>query len=197
MLALSQNGALRTWDVARAPEGLTLQCIVAFHAAFSPDGRHIAVAGGLARERKHGLVIIWDAVTGEEVKAFGEPFESPCQVAYSPDGRFIATPITQNKVGLVRVWDVAAGKTARVFPAEGEKPIGPCVAVAYSPDGKLLASAGGDQMVHVWDTATGMKKFTLTGHPSLYRDSPGIQRQQPSAGLRHGRPFSAERQNSL
>jgi eukaryotic-like serine/threonine-protein kinase len=41
--------------------------------------------------------------------------------------------------------------------------------VAYSPDGSLLASAGWDQTVGVWETATGRRRHTLRGHTSWVR----------------------------
>ena len=36
--------------------------------------------------------------------------------------------------------------------------------VAFSPDGKVIASGGGDGLVKFWDVATGQELFTLTGH---------------------------------
>jgi WD40 repeat protein len=166
VLALSHNGEMRTWDVAHAPEALTLRARVVQAGTFSPDGRHVAVSAVVASVPDKTSVVIWDMTTGEEVMTLGEKFENPSQVAYSPDGRFLAAAIDKHlEVGLVRVWEVATGKLARVFPAEGEKPIGSCWAIAYSPDGKLIAAGGGDRMVHVWDVATGVEKYTLRGHP--------------------------------
>jgi WD40 repeat protein len=166
VLALSQNGELRTWPVAHAPEAQTLRARLVLAATFSPDGRHLAASAALESEKEKWPVVIWDMVTGEIVRTFGKKFETPTQVAYSPDGRYLAASMDVDyKEGRVRLWEVATGKLVRVFPAEGDKPIRACEAVAYSPDGKLIAAGGGDRMVHVWDAATGVEKFTLGGHP--------------------------------
>jgi WD40 repeat protein/serine/threonine protein kinase len=162
VVSLDSSRTIRTWNVTHPPEGLKLRCLGCQHAAFSPDGRYLAAAA-VSSSKKNWEGIVWDTATGQEVEGFGVPDARTFQVAYSPDGRFLASALKLGNVGSVRVWNVEAGKYDRRFPDEKQEGIGPCFTLAYSPDGKLLA-AGGDRVVHVWDTATGVEKYRLTGH---------------------------------
>jgi WD40 repeat protein len=51
----------------------------------------------------------------------------------------------------MRLWDVASGRALRLFRGHRK----PVWAVAYTPDGKEALSAGYDEVVKVWDLATG------------------------------------------
>ena len=55
--------------------------------------------------------------------------------------------------------------------------------VAFSPDGKRLASASGDGTVKVWDAATGQEIRTLKGHTGEVCER-GVQPRRPAARLR-------------
>jgi WD40 repeat protein/serine/threonine protein kinase len=87
--------------------------------------------------------------------------------AFSADGQRVASasaaagPLGAYTVGAIRVWERTTGKEV-LPPLLGH--FGPVEGVAYSPDGKKIASAGFDRTVRLWDAATGASLHTLRGH---------------------------------
>jgi WD40 repeat protein len=73
--------------------------------------------------------------------------------------------------GLIRRWDVATGKELRIA---GDSPEGELLGMAYSPDGKRLAAACSDGIVHVWDMATLRHIHSLAG-PAAAESQPRNQ----------------------
>jgi WD40 repeat protein len=107
--------------------------------SFSPDGKLLAVAGPYDTN-----VAIWDVESRlESTRLISHTNWASC-VAFSGDGRFVASASAGGKVLL---WEVASGKVAGIL--HGHQ--GQINAVAFSPDSSLLASAGSDATIRLWD----------------------------------------------
>jgi WD40 repeat protein len=116
--------------------------------AFSPDGKMLAgVQNGIPR-----AVTLRSWPVGEEAHRFETQkgvFES---LAFSPDGKFLAT----SEGGSIRLWDVATGRQLHHCKENWGSS-----RLAFSPDGTLLASAGQDGAVNVWEVRSGKEPRLL------------------------------------
>jgi WD40 repeat protein len=120
---------------------------------FSPDGKLLASgvwAPGLQ---------LWDVASGKEIRRLAGHRSPTTCVAWSPDGRTLASTGHNDKA--VWLWEVATGKElGRLVGHQAG-----CHSVAFSPDGAGLASAGEDKTVRLWDAATGRERRRLD-HPA-------------------------------
>jgi WD40 repeat protein len=78
------------------------------------------------------------------VRHIGEQLQELQAVAYSPDGKSLASG---GGDGVVRLWDVATGKMLHEF--RGHRGLIWCI--AFSPDGRTVASGGEDTTILLWD----------------------------------------------
>ena len=111
-------------------------------SALSPDAKKIATGG------MDGIIRVWDADTGEFVRALVGHNSYVYGLAWSPDGTALASAGSFD--GTARIWDAATGMTLRTL--KGHK--GYTHHVAWSRDGKMLVVAGGTSgFMTLWDVA--------------------------------------------
>jgi WD40 repeat protein len=167
---------VRLWDVETGKEDVILENQQLVNGgtssghvavAFAPDGKTLAsTSNGVAFEsmRTEGCkVLLWDTKTGKQTAALTGHSGSIYSLAWSPDGKTIASG-SRDKT--VRLWDTASGKEEFRFSQEE---VG-ITSVAFSPNGKLLAVAGGDDtkaegkaVVKLWDVAERKEKWSIDG----------------------------------
>jgi WD40 repeat protein len=124
--------------------------------AFAPDGK--TLLSGSGNLLKNGKTYVWNVASGREIlsKALGL---SKRVMAFSADGKIAATSDLLRSE--LRLWDVATGKALLRLPGRPEG--GVPRSVAFSPDGRMLAAAGGFD-VPLWEVATGKELIPLGKH---------------------------------
>jgi len=138
------------WQVATGqpiPSRLQGATGAATSLAYSPDGGVLAL--GLDGKPK-----VWEATTGKPRPLPFEGSDGVRQLAFSPDGRRLAT------VGKsVRLWDLKTSQQIHSLKHEAST-----LCAAFHPDGKRLASADGEGTIKLWDARTGRELRTYRGH---------------------------------
>jgi len=120
----------------------------AVSAAFSPDGRMLAV-GTL-----DGEVYLWKVASGQRLHVLQSHSGPVYDVAFSPDGGMLASGSAD---GTVVLWDVLSGQALRGL--DGHQ--GGVVSVAFSPDGAALAAGTSAGTVVLWEVERGERLHTL------------------------------------
>jgi WD40 repeat protein/DNA-binding SARP family transcriptional activator len=161
----SYDGTARIWDISASgnQEILTMDGHFDWlrRVAYSPDGARLATTDGDG----HGVIL--DAVSGKTLLTFPHPTGAVREAAFSPDGTRLATAGEDNTA---RVWDALNGRELLTLTGHAEAPpVGGMYAgiptVAFSPDGRLLASGGADGQAILWDAETGERVLALQVHP--------------------------------
>src|SRR5262249_58443361 len=132
-----------------------------------PDGGGWAWCGGPRQGNEPGELKVWDLATGKEVLALQGHSSLVERVAFSPDGRHLAST-SQDRT--IMLWNAVTGLAEHTLIGHTSRPC----SLAFSPDGTRLVSAGelldpsGTAFVagewRVWDPATGKEVLALRGH---------------------------------
>ena len=133
-------------------------------AVFSADGGTVAVAGnphvnrGMLGIRPPPPTQMWDVATGKEkyqLNTTSGRFSTSSAMAFSPDGRFFVS-----SSGIVV--QAATGDRVAALPHEPR-----IEDLAFSRDGRFLATALSGDVIQVWEVATWTKRNEFKGHDRL------------------------------
>ncbi len=158
---------LQVWDAEKGEELLTLVAKGGPNGSvcFSHDGKRLASIYPMSLAGKKGMypaeIKVWDVDKGKEVLSLQGHTGFVHSVAFSPDGKRIASAGDET----VRVWDTENGK--ELLTLKGHTAV--VCSVCFSPDGKRLASASWDKTVKLWDAEKGQELLTLRGHTDFVR----------------------------
>jgi WD40 repeat protein len=183
-VAFSPNGSLLAsggyddtitlWDVA---SGRSLRILRAHtneiqSIAFSPDGKRLASGS------EDQTVKLWDVARGSVLLTLSGHSNTVSSVIFSKDGKLLASGSYDNTI---IVWDAVSGHALRTLKKQAAISANqsvvnqllnlnpsvvrndPVMSVAFSPDGKSLASASQDSAIDLWDVASGRELRALRG----------------------------------
>jgi WD40 repeat protein len=162
LAAGAAGNTVRVWDLdtRQAVHTLSAHSEPILNLAFTPDGRRLISAG---RDRVVNVWDLKDAARAAPVPHWTMPqFSlSPWSMALSRDGNRLAIggPTAD---GNVRLYDMRNGTLLHTLMDDLR-----IISVAFSPDGRLVAAAGHDCIVRLWEVSSGREVLQLRGHTDL------------------------------
>lgn len=154
LLTGSMDRTARLWELSTETPLLTFGSAIVSQvtaARFSLDASRIVTISG-------GVAVIWDSLSGSEIRRFSGHGAKLSAIAFSPNGKLLATAGDDKTA---KLWDVNdTDKPLRSFGGYASS----ITAVSFSHDGKRLAVGLKDGTAGISDTESGTQLTTLRGH---------------------------------
>lgn len=122
--------------------------------AFDVAGAHLAASG-------YHEITIWDSDSGVLVQRIGNIAQRTFDLAFSPDGRWLACASgTPGRIGEVKLFNATNGQLVKVLATIADAEL----CLAFSPDGRKLAAGGADNAIRVWELANDKPPLVIEQH---------------------------------
>ena len=162
----SWDNTITLWHVSDGRKIMTLQghSEGVSSVVFSPDGTLLASGS------ENNTIKLWSVSNGSEIATLYGHTAGVSSVTFNPDGTLLASGSWDETI---KFWRVTDGKEIMTLQQGHSEAV---MSVAFSPDGMLLASGSGnsspisgsmDNIIKLWDVATGRELMTLQGHVDL------------------------------
>jgi WD40 repeat protein/DNA-binding Lrp family transcriptional regulator len=163
LVSASVAGHLHFWDCDKGQEKhemRNVQTSIRLLAA-AGDGAIVAWCGNDRR------VVLWDAKAGKELRQFRPQGNTISELLFSPDGETLLVAGSAG-VSMADGWrpPASSDRIGQMTPAIR---IGSVLAVAMSPDGRMLATGGQDGAVRLWESASGKQRRAMFGDNAFVR----------------------------
>lgn len=191
-LVSTSEGEARIWNISEAGYGEFLNIAdSSYPIAFTPDNSLLITNSSDHFLSSGGMIKIWNVMNGTLLESFDSRITTVKSATVSDSGRYLAVGGIDN---VVKIWDLTTFQEVLTLTEHGPGLIGGIhagvMALDFSPDETLLATAGADGFVLVWDIATGEKRHEWRVDP---RDSAWSE-DEPFANGATGIKFSPDGQ---
>lgn len=155
----SRTENIKLWDV----ETGQMQCVLRGHTdsisalAFAPDGKTL-FSGSTDRSIRQ-----WDIANCKQIKSFDSPLDEIYAVSFNAGGNQLAVGAGQ----MVQIWDLSAAKLVRELSGHTSA----IASLAYSREGRYLASGDYEGHIVIWDAVSGASLKTYYDREQEHIDS--------------------------